>query len=145
MLETWYNLRKQSSEASSSKGRQCEDPEKLLGDHAVVDDDQLVMSPKDLPGHVDWETADMSHDAVCARDTAFIEYFIRWSVTNVSKYRLFTAYLVPGSSFVRTTGEEVEFGWGRYLSPWQTSRFLNVGCIKSTPVDYKAAVLHRDR
>ncbi|KAJ9602012.1 hypothetical protein H2200_013571 [Cladophialophora chaetospira] len=90
MLETWYDLRKRSSKASSTKGRRYEDPDKMLRDRTMVDDDQLLLSPKDLPKYVDWDTADMRHDAVCARDTAFLKYFIGWSVVNVSKYRNFT-------------------------------------------------------
>jgi hypothetical protein len=56
----------------------------------MTEDDELVGSPKGLPDHVAWDKADMSPDAIDARDRALLEYFIGWSATNATKYRLFT-------------------------------------------------------
>jgi hypothetical protein len=90
MLEIWYKLRDRSAEELSNKRRHNEDPEKFIKDLPMTEDDELVGSPKGLPDHVAWDKADMSPDAIDARDRALLEYFIGWSATNATKYRLFT-------------------------------------------------------
>ncbi|OCT45547.1 hypothetical protein CLCR_01396 [Cladophialophora carrionii] len=89
--EVQQRLRARSSEESSTKRHHHEDPEKFIKDHPASEDDELVVSPKGLPAYVvPWDKADMSADAVDARDKALVEYFVGWSAMNATKHRLFT-------------------------------------------------------
>ncbi|EXJ61071.1 hypothetical protein A1O7_05224 [Cladophialophora yegresii CBS 114405] len=92
MLEISYRLRSRSSEESSNMRRHHhEDPEKFIKDLPASEDEELVVSPEGLPEYdVPWGKADMSADAIKARDKAFVKYFIGWSAMNATKHRLFT-------------------------------------------------------
>ena len=90
MLELLQNLRLRWSEVSSTRRQQHEDPERFIKDMSCVEDDQLIMSPKGLPGYGDWNNTEMKPDAISYRDRNLLGFFAGWSALHASKYRQFT-------------------------------------------------------
>ncbi len=89
MLEIWYRLRDRAFEVFSHRRSHHEDPERFIKAISAVEDEQLVISPAGLPEYVNWDHAGSNHDAVSTRDRALLEFFLGWSIKNVTKHRLF--------------------------------------------------------
>lgn len=65
--------------------------ERTMANPPSVDeeDDELVLSPTDLPGYPRVETSDLGADSVKARDELLLQYFCGWAALNAAKYRRF--------------------------------------------------------
>ena len=110
MLEIWYKLRDRLFEASSNKKSHLEDPEKFIKATSAVEDDQLVISPTGVADYIDWDHAGLHHDAVSTRDAALLNFFVGWSMKNITKHRLF---VVVDTAHTNKTEKQVCHIWFR--------------------------------